>query len=395
MSSDSGSEGHVKNVVDIDDDLRLVGTAHISSTSVALVRQQIEDWGPDLVAVELCESRKASLLDPEALENEDLLKILNDGKSHMILLQSALAAEQRRMGVASGEKPGAELLAAIEAAEEAAIPVELIDRDVVITLRRAWSKMGLREKWRVMDAFLWQEDDDDEASVEELLEDSDMLSNLMEEAREVAPGAGSVLIDERDAFIAGRLQQIRGKGKVLAVVGAGHLNGIVHQLGEPAMESTSRLAELNEEPRKPVLPKLLIAAIPILFFSVVGWLAYTGQLSDLRRSAEIWLVVNAGLTGLGIIIARGHPLSVIVGALASPLTSLNPFVAAGWVAGYTQLKMDAPIGKDAQDFLALDEVSLFWKNRVGKVLLVTALGNLGSVAGTWIAAAGILGIVFG
>ena len=395
MSSDSGSEGHVKNVVDIDDDLRLVGTAHISSTSVALVRQQIEDWGPDLVAVELCESRKASLLEPEALENEDLLKILNDGKSHMILLQSALAAEQRRMGVASGEKPGAELLAAIEAAEEAAVPIELIDRDVVITLRRAWSKMGLREKWRVMDAFLWQEDDDDEASVEELLEDSDMLSNLMEEAREVAPGAGSVLIDERDAFIAGRLQQIRGKGKVLAVVGAGHLNGIVHQLGEPAMESTSRLAELNEEPRKPVLPKLLIAAIPILFFSVVGWLAYTGQLSDLRRSAEIWLVVNAGLTGLGIIIARGHPLSVIVGALASPLTSLNPFVAAGWVAGYTQLKVDAPIGKDAQDFLALDEVSLFWKNRVGKVLLVTALGNLGSVAGTWIAAAGILGIVFG
>jgi len=394
MSSDSVSDGNVKNVVDIDDDLRLVGTAHISSTSVALVRQQIEDWGPDLVAVELCESRKASLLDPEALENEDLLKILNDGKSHMILLQSALAAEQRRMGVASGEKPGAELLAAIEAAEEADIPVELVDRDVVITLRRAWSKMGLREKWRVMDAFLWQEDDADEASVEELLEDSDMLSNLMEEAREVAPGAGSVLIDERDAFIAGRLQQIRGKGKVLAVVGAGHLNGIVHQLGEPAMESTSRLAELNEEPEKPVLPKLLVAAIPILFFSVVGWLAYTGQLSDLRRSAEIWLVVNAGLTGLGIIIARGHPLSVIVGALASPLTSLNPFVAAGWVAGYTQLKVDAPIGKDAQDFLALDEVSLFWKNRVGKVLLVTALGNLGSVAGTWIAAAGILGIVF-
>jgi len=394
MSSDSESDGHVKNIVDIDENLRLVGTAHISSTSVALVRQQIEDWRPDLVAVELCESRKASLLDPEALENEDLLKILNDGKSHMILLQSALAAAQRRMGVASGEKPGAELLAAIEAAEEAAVPIELIDRDVVITLRRAWSKMGLREKWRVMDAFLWQEDDD-ETSVEELLEDSDMLSNLMEEAREVAPGAGSVLIDERDAFIAGRLQQIRGKGKVLAVVGAGHLNGIVHQLGEPAMESTSRLAELNEEPEKPVLPKLLVAAIPILFFSVVGWLAYTGQLSDLRRSAEIWLVVNAGLTGLGIIIARGHPLSVIVGALASPLTSLNPFVAAGWVAGYTQLKVDAPIGKDAQDFLALDEVSLFWKNRVGKVLLVTALGNLGSVAGTWIAAAGILGIAFG
>jgi pheromone shutdown-related protein TraB len=394
MDPEWRADGETKNVVDIDENLRLVGTAHISSASVALVRQQIEEWGPDLLAVELCESRRASLLEPESLENEDLLEIINEGRSHMILLQSALAAEQRRMGVASGEKPGAELLAAIEAAEEAGIPVELIDRDVIVTLRRAWSKMGLREKFRVMDAFLWQEEDEDEASVEELLEDSDMLSNLMEEAREVAPGAGSVLIDERDAFLAGRLQQIRGEGRVLAVVGAGHLSGVVQQLAEPAMETTSRLAELNEEPSKPIWPKLLVATIPILLLSVVAWLAYNGELNDLRETFEIWIAVNAGLTGLGVIIARGHPLSVIVGALASPLTSLNPFVAAGWFAGYTQLKIDAPTGKDARDFLALDEFSLFWKNRVGKVLLVTALGNLGSVAGTWIAAAGIAWINF-
>ena len=102
-----------KNVVDIDENLRLLGTAHISSASVELVRRHIEEWAPDLVAVELCESRKASLLEPDSLDNEDLLKILNEGKSHMILLQSALAAEQRRMGISSGEKPGAELLAAI------------------------------------------------------------------------------------------------------------------------------------------------------------------------------------------------------------------------------------------------------------------------------------------
>ncbi len=382
-----------KNIVDIDDSLRLVGTAHISSASVELVRQQIEEWKPDLVAIELCESRKAALLEPDALDNEDLLKILNEGRSHMILLQSALAAEQRRMGIASGEKPGAELLAAIEAADEEGIPVELIDRDVVITLRRAWSKMGFREKFRVLDALLWQDDDEEDASVEELLEDSDMMSNLMEEAREVAPAAGSVLIDERDAFLAGRLQQIRGKGKVLAVVGAGHLSGVQHQLGEPAVETASRLAKLNEVPSKSILPKLVMWGIPVLFASVLAWLAYHGMIDEMVESGKLWLVVNAGLTGLGIIIARGHPLSVIVGALASPLTSLNPFVAAGWVAGYTQLKVDAPTGKDASDFLALDSTSLFWRNRVGKVLLVTAFGNVGSVAGTWIAAAGIAGII--
>ena len=382
-----------KNVVDIDDSLRLVGTAHISSVSVELVRQQIEEWKPDLVAIELCESRKAALLEPDALDNEDLLKILNEGRSHMILLQSALAAEQRRMGIASGETPGAELLAAIEAADEAGIPVELIDRDVVITLRRAWSKMGFREKFRVMDALLWQEDEDEDASVEELLEDSDMLSNLMEEAREVAPAAGSVLIDERDAFLAGRLQQIRGRGKVLAVGGAGHLSGVQHQLGEPAMEMASRLAELNETPSKSILPKLVVWGIPVLFASALAWLAYHGMMDEMVESGKLWLAINASLTGLGVLLARGHPLSILVGALASPITSLNPTVAAGWVAGYTQLKVVAPTGKDASEFLAMDRYSLFWSNRVGRVLLVTALGNLGSVAGTWIPAAGIAGII--
>ncbi|MBS65852.1 MAG: conjugal transfer protein TraB [Euryarchaeota archaeon] len=383
-----------KNVVDIDENLRLVGTAHISSASVELVRSQIEEWSPDLVAVELCESRKASLLEPDALDNEDLLKILNEGKSHMILLQSALAAEQRRMGISSGEKPGAELLAAIEAAEEADIPVELIDRDVLITLRRAWSKMGFIEKFRVLDALLWQEDDDEGASVEELLEDSDMLSKLMEEAREVAPAAGSVLIDERDAFLAGRIQQIRGRGKILAVVGAGHLNGIQENLAEPAMETASRIAELSVEPRKAIWPKALMIAIPLFLFGAVAWMGYNGEIEAIKQTAVAWLAINAGLTGLGVLLARGHPLSILVGAVASPITSLNPFLAAGWFAGYTQLKITPPTGGDAQAFLDLNELSLFWKNRVGKVLMVTAMGNFGSVVGTWVAAAGIASLLF-
>ena len=383
-----------KNVVDIDENLRLIGTAHISSASVELVRSQIEEWSPDLVAVELCESRKASLLEPDALDNEDLLKILNEGKSHMILLQSALAAEQRRMGISSGEKPGAELLAAIEAAEEADIPVELIDRDVLITLRRAWSKMGFIEKFRVLDALLWQEDDDEGASVEELLEDSDMLSKLMEEAREVAPAAGSVLIDERDAFLAGRIQQIRGRGKILVVVGAGHLNGIQENLAEPAMETASRIAELSVEPRKAIWPKALMIAIPLFLFGAVAWMGYNGEIEAIKQTAVAWLAINAGLTGLGVLLARGHPLSILVGAVASPITSLNPFLAAGWFAGYTQLKITPPTGGDAQAFLDLNELSLFWKNRVGKVLMVTAMGNFGSVVGTWVAAAGIASLLF-
>ena len=382
----------VNNIVEIDDRLRILGTAHVSSESVELVRNQIEEWGPDLVAVELCPSRMAALTEPESLDSEDLLKIIKEGRSAMILLQSALAAQQRRMGVSSGEKPGAELLAAVNAAEESGIPVEMIDRDVVITLRRAWKKMGMIEKWRILNALLWEEDDE-EVSIDEVLGDSDLLSSMMEEARELAPRAGEVLIDERDTFLAGRIQQIRGKGKVLAVIGAGHLSGVVQNLGEPAMETTSRLAELSEEPPKSVWPIALMMAIPVFLLGAVGWMAYNGEMEELKQTAQTWLVLNALLAGLGVLIARGHPLSILVGAVASPITSLNPTLAAGWFAGYTQLKVASPTGKDAQDFLKLDETSLFWKNRVGKVLLVTALGNVGSMVGAWLAGASILGML--
>ena len=375
-----------KNIVDIDENLRLLGTAHVSKTSVNLVREQINLYKPDIVAVELCQSRLSALKKPEGIDNEDLLKIISEGKSAMIILQSALSVQQRKMGIDSGEKPGAELLEAINLAEELEIPVELIDRDVVITLRRAWHKMGFREKIRVITSLLDDQEEDD-FDLEELLEDNDLLSSMMEDVYKIAPNAGHVLIDERDLFLTGRIQQIRGKGKILAVVGAGHISGIQENLKKSTIESTSKLSELREQPKKPNWPKYLMLAIPIFLIMAVIWSGIKGDFNTVWDSALIWLALNSALTGLGVIIARGHPLSVIAGALASPITSLNPSLAAGWFAGYTKLKVSPPTGKDAGDFLDFPSFyGMFFKNKVGRVIMVTSLGNLGSTAGTFLAA---------
>ena len=293
------------NVVDFDDSLRIIGTAHVSSKSVALVKEQISEYSPDVVAVELCESRMASLMEPESLDSEDLLKIIKEGKSAMIILQTALAAEQRRMGVSTGEKPGAELLAAVLEAREAEIPVELVDRDVVSTLRRAWAKMSIREKWRVLDTLLWADEEDEEVDLDEVLEDTDLLSNLMEEARSVAPKAGEVLIDERDEYIAGRIKQIReGKdGRVLAIVGAGHIKGIIRHLSDSRGVDLERMHGLTERPRKSVWPKALMVAIPLFLIGAVGWMGYNGEIGAIKQTAVAWLAINAVMTGLGVILA--------------------------------------------------------------------------------------------
>ena len=382
------------NIVDFSPNLRLIGTAHVSSESVEIVKEQISEYKPDIVAVELCNSRLSSLKEPESLDSEDLLNIIKEGRSPMILLQTALATQQRKMGLTTGEKPGAELLVAVQIAENSNIPVEMIDRDVVVTLRRAWHRMGLLEKLRVLNTLLW-DDEDEDVSIDDVLGDSDMLSNLMEEARDVAPEAGKVLIDERDAFLAGRIQQIRGRGRILAVVGAGHLEGIVNNLKEPPLEVASNLSELSAEPPKKIWPKILMAAVPLFLFGGLGYMAYNGDMEEIRQMAETWLVLNASLAGLGVLIARGHPLSILVGAIASPITSLNPALAAGWFAGYTQIKVDAPTGGDAQEFLALDDMSLLWRNRVGRVLMVTAMGNMGSSLGSLLAGGAIFMQLFG
>ena len=195
-------------LLDLTPEIRVIGTAHVSKKSIELVQDQISEFKPDLVAVELCSSRLSSLQNPTALDDEDLLSIIKDGRSGMILLQSALASQQRRMGIEHGEKPGAELMRAIDIAQENEIPVELIDRDIVTTLKRAWKNMGFFEKFRVLNALLWEDDDEDAEDIESLLEDSDMLTKVLEEARDVAPKAGSVLIDERDSYMANRLSML-------------------------------------------------------------------------------------------------------------------------------------------------------------------------------------------
>ncbi len=376
-------------VVDINPNLRLLGTAHISTKSVEAVKQQIAEYEPEVVAVELCKSRYDSLVSDRRLDKEGLLKVIKEGKAPLVLLQSLLAAEQRKLGLDEGQQPGAELLEAVNIAEDLGIEVALIDRDIQTTLRRAWRKMRLREKLKIIFSMLGDDEDDAEVDLDELLEQRDILSDLMNELKEFSPGAGEVLIDERDEYLAQKLLKIDSNKKILAVVGAGHLTGIENHLqNKPAKHSIS---ELSVVPERSLLAKSIPWLIPLLVFGLLGFFLFRGNSVDIVDLFTVWTLANAILAAIGCIIARGHILSVLTAALASPITSLNPTLAAGWFAGYVQLKVAEPTAEDLQEFLKLESYGSFWTNKAGRVLLVTALTNLGSMLGAWVAAAGLIG----
>jgi pheromone shutdown-related protein TraB len=341
--------------------------------------------------VELDEGRLGALRNPEAFDEEALSKVIKSGRTTLVLFQSLLSVEQRKMGLEVGEQVGVDLLAAIESAEEVDIPVELVDRDIQITLKRAWKRMKFLEKWRILYSLLGEDPDEEDIDVETLLGDGDLITQLMEELHTIAPGAGSVLIDERDDYLAGSIEELRGDRKVLAVIGAGHLEGVSTRLQEGKKLTPDEWSELKALPSPNPFWKFMKWGFPIAILGLSAYLLMQGDYEQLLEVAYTWLALNAALAALGALLARGHPLAILTAALASPITSLNPTLAAGWFAGAVQMKVAKPTAGDLQDFLKLDQFNLFWKNRVGRVLLVTALANLGSSVGAYLAGTAIIG----
>ncbi len=378
--------------IDISPTLRLLGTAHVATASVEAVKEQIETYQPKIVGVELCKTRHDALVEGRRLDKEGLRRVIKEGKAPMVLMQAMLSAEQRRLGLNEGQEPGAELLAAVETARVAGIDVALVDRDIQVTMRRAWKKMKWRERFRLLFSLFGDDEElEEDFDLDELLTDSDLLSTMMEDLKEFSQGAGEALIDERDRYIAEKIMQSKTEEKMLVVVGAGHLKGIERALNPYNPLSTEEFESISTVPKKGIVGKVLPFAIPLIVMGLVGFALFNNNEVDYVKMLTVWTLFNAIFAAIGCILARGHPLAILTAALASPITSLNPALAAGWFAGYVQLRISEPTTEDLQQFLKGTSIGGFWSNRAGRVLLVTALTNLGSMLGAWFAAAGFIG----
>jgi len=387
--------------VKINNNILLIGTAHISKDSVKEVKDSIETFKPDIVAVELCKRRYEAITKKDNWENTPVTKLLKSNNAYLMLAQTFLSSIQRKLGKEYGVEPGSEMIAAIKEAKKHKTKVALVDRDISITLKRAWRKMGIREKFRLTWEFLKALIGYDEEELEDLdlkkLMDQDVISTLMEEFGEIAPSISNVLIHERDEYIAKKIQEESKNGKVLAVVGAGHLKGIKKKL-EGGLIKTD-LKKLEEVPKKRIrISKIIGYLIPAVFIGLILWMVYSNGADAWGQIKNVfiwWFLINGTLSAIGAAIARGHPLTIGTAFIAAPLTSLNPAIAAGWVAGYVEAKLRTPVVKDFKELSKIDSFKSFWNNRVIRLLMVVAFANLGSMIGTIVAFPYIASLVFG
>lgn len=370
-------------------DYALLGTAHVSRTSAEAVQRLLESGHYDAVAVELCQSRYQAMTDRDTWRNLNLFTILREGKAGMMMASLALSAYQRRIADQFGIEPGAEMKAAIEGAERAGLPIQLVDREIGITLRRASRRLSWWKRWVMINGLflsLFSREEIAEEDIERLKE-GDLLTETFSEFSESSPELYQALIAERDLFMAARLRQENAEHpgrKVLAVLGAGHLAGTSKALHSEDMPART-VHELNE---MPAASKILKAVPWVILVAVL-----TGFYIGFSRSPELgwslvatWVIINGTLSALGALIARAHPLTILTALVAAPLTSLNPTIGAGMVTGAVEAWIKKPrVG----DFETLRDdvvkVSGWFKNRVSHVFVVFFLSNLGSAAGTWIA----------
>ena len=358
----------------------LIGTAHISQSSVDEVNTVINQVNPDTVCIELCSSRYQAMLAKDQWKNMDIFKVIREGKSFLLFANLIMTAFQKRLGSRLGVKPGSEMFEAANVAEKLNSELVLADRDVKITLQRTWRGMRFWGKIKILGQLLASLFIREEISKEEIekLKESDALSEAMKMLAEQSPEMKRILIDERDQYMAEKIRQSMGK-LVVAVVGAGHVKGLTAEL-----ENKHNLAELESVPPTGKAVAWLKWGIPALIIALIVYGFFTVDTDVSIEMIQRWVLINGTLSALGTAAAFGHPITIAVAFIAAPFTSLNPTIAAGWVAGLVEALLRKPQVRDFEN-LADDITHLkgFWQNNITRILLVVIFANLGSAIGTF------------
>lgn len=384
------SEEHmIRHVID-GKEFILIGTAHVSKTSAELVKRIIEEERPDSVCVELDKQRYQSIQDGSKWKDMDIFKVIKEKKATLLFINLALSSFQKRMANQFGINPGQEMIQGIESAEEVGAKLVLADRNIQTTFSRIWHYLDLKGKMLLLTQVIGGIFSKEGISEEELekLKSQDMINFVLQEFTEHFPKLKKPLIDERDEYLAEKIRRAPGR-KVVAVLGAAHVPGVLREI-----EKEHDLKKLSEVPPRSKKPRLFAWAIPVV---IIGLILYTflSNPSVGWQQTLSWLIWNGSLSAIGAAIAFAHPLAILTAFVAAPITSLNPFLAAGWFAGFVQAVVRKP---SVGDFERISEdvttVRGFWQNKVSRILLIVILANIGSSIGTFIGGADVVRLFF-
>nr|XP_034824781.1 traB domain-containing protein-like [Maniola hyperantus] len=259
----------------------LLGTVHFSKQSVEDVSKIVQQINPNAILIELCRQRISLLeLDDkkflEDAKNLDAKKIkqavkgqgLVSGMLHAMLLKT-YADIAKELGVA----PGGEFRRAYQ--EMKKIPgckLFLGDRPIQITIARAFKSLSVLELSQVLYHLTKSSPKPLNTRQLEKYKNKDYVQAQFEEITREVPAFKKifhVFVNERDKCLAFSLQEcVRAvkDPRVLAVVGMGHVDGIVKYYGKMKQED---IVPLLLVPPRPYYSVLIRKGIKYTFYFLI------------------------------------------------------------------------------------------------------------------------------
>lgn len=168
-----------------------------------------------------------------------------------------------RVGSGLDVMPGEEFRVAVKEAQAVGACVVLGDRPLKITLARVWAALSAWEKLKLTGSLLWTGlnmiDADELRSEIEKMKESDVLTEAIREFGKEFPSLIRPLLTERDQFMVHVMRRLAGRAtRVVAVVGAGHLDGIRKYWGEEI--NVEEICRVPTKPRRLRWGRLVMVA---------------------------------------------------------------------------------------------------------------------------------------
>lgn len=301
----------------------LLGTVHFSERSQHDVGRLSAHCRPHVLALELCPARAGILHVDERVGGEGggevsaarVYQLVQQqgavaGLLHVLLLQLT-ARLTARLGVV----PGGEFRRAYRdcvvspvwhgdgGGTPCASHVHLADRPIQITLRRAMAGLGVWQRVRLAYKLITSDTSDISHADLERAKQRDILERMLAELSDDFPSVSRVFIDERDQFMSGSLwhscvchpdrigpepEGSEGR-RVLAVVGIGHLDGIVAHWGRVAPHQYRRLLEVAPPPRSVCVFSASVKVAMLAGLVYAGCRVFTRDPVARGRDLAMWL----------------------------------------------------------------------------------------------------------
>ncbi len=215
--------------------LKIIGTSHIAKQSIEEIRKTVEEFQPDIIAVELDLPRADALMREKKnkISFRDAAKIGMKGYVFVKIGQYV----QQKLGKIVGVAPGSEMKAALEIARAKKLQVALIDQPIDITLKNFSKELTWKEKGRfvleLVKGLIFPKKQIKNYGLEDFdirkVPEQQVIAKIISQMKKQYPNVYKTIIGDRDKYMVKRLVQLLRENpdqKIVAVVGAGHKEGM-------------------------------------------------------------------------------------------------------------------------------------------------------------------------